>query len=135
MGPLLGAFRQTNPPTHPAQTDPPSPRSAALFPGDIAYAAAQPALAGLLILPFIRIVSDADAGRVPLLMTSTWALDHAALSFGAAGAPAGAAPCLSPGFPLVVALPAPAAAGGGYLVHVWLWEPEAGQLRETVPEL
>jgi hypothetical protein len=65
-------------------------------------------------------------------MTSTWSLNLPGLSFGPAGSPVSAAPCLSPGFPLVVALPAP---GGGMVVHVWLWEEEHRQLLERVPAL
>ena len=89
----------------------------------------------LAILPVVSIVQEAAAGRTPLLMTSTWALDYSGLSFGEAGGPVSAAPCLSPGFPLVVSLPVPEPAGGGMAVHVWLWGEEHAQLMERVPAL
>ena len=114
------------------------PRSAARFAGDVAFLAREDAAAGLagkrIILPVWQIAEDTAAGRTPLLMTSAWRLDFAALRFAGA-APAAAAPALAIGFPLVVLMPAAPAAGGGWLVHVWLPPAEADELERCVREL
>ncbi|KIY93396.1 hypothetical protein MNEG_14565, partial [Monoraphidium neglectum] len=112
--------------------------STALFPRDVAYAsliAAEPgACHRTMILPVLQIIEDAAAGKVPLLMTSTWALDHSKLAFGGQ-LPLAAAPSFAPGFPIVILQPAPPAAGGGMEVVIWLWAEEHKQLLELVPEL
>jgi hypothetical protein len=126
-------------PTPPTHHYPPN-RNVAQFPMDLAHATLQSAapsgLRNTTIYPFLIILEEAAAGQTPLLMTSTWSLDYARVTFGAAGGPAAAAPCLSPGFPLVVAQPAPAgAAGGGMDVYVWLWGKEHEEMCELVAEL
>jgi hypothetical protein len=113
-------------------------RSAAAFPDDVAHATLLDAPPGALhrvgILPVVRIIEDAASGRVPLLMTTTWSLDYVEVAFDGAP-PVAALPAFSPGFPLVIAQPAPPAAGGGFTVAVWLWGEEHEQLLELVPEL
>ncbi|PSC70669.1 trichothecene 3-O-acetyltransferase [Micractinium conductrix] len=104
------------------------------FAGDVAYATQHAASGGscsaLAILPVLRILEAASAGQVPVLMASQWALDHARdVDFGgqlplAAAASFGSALM----FPVAVSQAAPPAAGGGIMLHLWLWPDEAREL-------
>ena len=115
-------------------------RDAAKFAQDIAWVSARAAAGagcrGLIILPVLRILEAVGAGRPPLLMATQWALDYGADADFGGQLPVGAAAGFGAGllFPAALTQPAPPAAGGGVLLHLWLWPREAAELEAALGE-
>ncbi|KAL4423758.1 hypothetical protein ABPG75_001059 [Micractinium tetrahymenae] len=106
---------------------------AAKFAADLAHVNA--ALAGgarcsqHIFLPVLKIVEAAAAGRPAPVMVSMCTLDHAADADFAGQLPVAAVPTFGRMvIPIAHSQPAPPAAGGGVLVHLWLPEEQAREL-------
>lgn len=110
---------------------------AAKFPVDVAHAAAAEAAgqrcSSMAILPVIRIVEAIAAGEPPALMASQLTLDHAADADFAGQLPVAGVPSFGRLlFDIANVQAAPPAAGGGVLLHLWLFAEESREMAAAV---